>query len=306
VAIVLPLIIAAYEFYFATAGRRYFLRVLTYLSPLILLSFLYYWLYVLVPLVEVRLHAAPTNIYMALKALAYYLRYLVFPVGLSAEHSLFWSASFFEWPSVLSVVVFISFLGAIIFFFRRDKIISFALAWIFITWLPVSNLFLHLSYYFAERYLYAPSFGICLIFGRLAALFSDTKVIRYKKAAALLFPALIVLFSANTVTRNTDWKDSVSLWSDAAKKSPNSAYAYYNLGAAYQNEVKDYSSALLAYRQAAQLKPDMADAYLNIGVIHYMQGNYGKARDAAKKLLEIDASSKEGRILLQKTAGRGL
>jgi len=63
---------------------------------------------------------------------------------------------------------------------------------------------------------------------------------------------LIIALSAVAFARNVAWEDSVSLWRDAAEKSPGKARANYELGVAYSFQGKE-DRAFFYMRKSAEI-----------------------------------------------------
>lgn len=66
---------------------------------------------------------------------------------------------------------------------------------------------------------------------------------------------LLVILGCFTATRNYIYRDEIALWKDTARKSPQKARVYNNLGYAYTLEGR-YEEAKEAYLKALVLKPD--------------------------------------------------
>ena len=116
---------------------------------------------------------------------------------------------------------------------NKNPLLTFFLLWYLITLLPTSSIF-PLGDVAVERRLYLSSIGIAVVCAHLFIWIS--KRVNTKFSTALLIATLTV-FGYLTVDRNRVWKDELSLWNDAAKKSPNKvrvlnnrAFAYYKAG----------------------------------------------------------------------------
>jgi tetratricopeptide (TPR) repeat protein len=126
----------------------------------------------------------------------------------------------------------------------------------------------------SERNLYLASIGLLLALVVLAATFAridDMAKHRLlvRSVGASMACVLVVGLCLMTVQRNTLYRDQLSLWSDAVKKSPNKARPHNNLGHAYALH-GDWDRAIDEFRIAAQLDSDyvlaqdnLRDAYLH-------------------------------------------
>jgi tetratricopeptide (TPR) repeat protein len=105
----------------------------------------------------------------------------------------------------------------------------------------------------AERYLYIPSLGSCLIL----ALISERagKATRSQIPGILLVLVILGYYGALTMDRNRDWRDEETFWSETAKTSPYDG-AFFNFGILYF-ETGQYHLAKREFQSALVLDPSM-------------------------------------------------
>jgi serine/threonine protein kinase/Tfp pilus assembly protein PilF len=98
----------------------------------------------------------------------------------------------------------------------------------------------------------------------------------------------------STVTR--DFPSAVKSYTEIAAATPNEAYAYVDLGRAYE-KAEDSTHAIENYLKATRLKPDYAAAYLRVGNLYTRTGEYKSAVAAYDKAESIytDTGVIEGR-----------
>ena len=87
--------------------------------------------------------------------------------------------------------------------------------------IPASNLFFYVGFVIAERILYIPSMGFCLLVGQgvsLLAARGRTEWERRSVKAAVL--AVMVLFAARTWQRNRDWQTEEKLYTAGIAVNP--------------------------------------------------------------------------------------
>jgi tetratricopeptide (TPR) repeat protein len=203
---------------------------------------------------------------------------------------------------------------------RGDGLPLFALAWIALTLVPsLAILWKIPDAPLAERYLYLPSVGFCLLIGALAAQGWSRAQGSLRIAAAVGAAALLLAASVVTVRRNPVWHDDLALWTDTETKSQVSGMAARNLGTAYQtlgraaearaafaraltrrNDARglqtihnnlgslamldeDFAGARRSYEQALSQAPNAADTIFNLGLA-ILQGG-GGTPDAARQAL---------------------
>lgn len=137
------------------------------------------------------------------RALLKYLQLLAAPVTVTGDygfnsipiaHAGDWDA----WAAlVLAAAIIVFALRAI----RKRPSIALAILFSFITLLPVSNWIVPTSWVMAERFLYLPSLGICLIGATIWAGIADLRV-KTILAAGVMAAAILLCISHNYVWRN--------------------------------------------------------------------------------------------------------
>lgn len=69
---------------------------------------------------------------------------------------------------------------------------------------------------------------------------------------------------ALTYRRNEDYRSGVRIWADTVAKSPQNAYAHYNLGIALGSDPRRLAAAMTQYREALRLMPNLIAAQTNL------------------------------------------
>ncbi|XP_073671117.1 protein O-mannosyl-transferase TMTC1 isoform X3 [Paramisgurnus dabryanus] len=132
--------------------------------------------------------------------------------------------------------------------------------------IPASNLFFRVGFVVAERVLYMPSMGYCvLVVHGLNRLYS---MVSRWGAAALTVSMLVVLllFSWKTVQQNEIWLSREALFRSGIQTLPHNAKVHYN----YANFLKDRGrnqEAIYHYKTALSLYPRHASALNNLGTL---------------------------------------
>ncbi|XP_044858191.1 protein O-mannosyl-transferase TMTC1 isoform X2 [Mauremys mutica] len=132
--------------------------------------------------------------------------------------------------------------------------------------IPASNLFFRVGFVVAERVLYMPSMGYCILF--VHGLKKLCAWLNRWGATALTLSALLLLllFSWKTVKQNEIWLSRESLFSSGVQTLPHNAKVHYN----YANFLKDQgrnSEAIYHYKTALKLYPRHASALNNLGTL---------------------------------------
>ncbi len=144
--------------------------------------------------------------------------------------------SFSDIPVLLSVLLHLFLLIWALSHIRKKSTVAFGILYYFITFSIVSNLFFPIGTNMAERFMFMPSLGYCLIIASgLYALGN-----RWRKLNALplkkLYAGLTVvlaIYAILTVNRNFDWKDNYTLFSKDILVSKNSGKMNTGLAAEY-------------------------------------------------------------------------
>ncbi|KAM9327506.1 protein O-mannosyl-transferase TMTC1 isoform 2-T2 [Pholidichthys leucotaenia] len=132
--------------------------------------------------------------------------------------------------------------------------------------IPATNLFFRVGFVVAERVLYMPSMGYCILvahgLGRLCAVVGrwGTTVL------SLSVLMLLLLFSWKTVQQNTVWVSREALFRSGIQTLPHNAKVHYN----YANYLKDtgrHQEAIHHYNIALRLCPRHASAMNNLGTL---------------------------------------
>ena len=88
-----------------------------------------------------------------------------------------------------------------------------SLAVMVLSFLPATNLLFYVGFVVAERVLYIPSIGLCLMLGHgMSQMFKGHKGQTRKIASICGLVILLAFFGLKTLRRNQDWKDEESLY----------------------------------------------------------------------------------------------
>jgi tetratricopeptide (TPR) repeat protein len=150
---------------------------------------------------------------------------------------------------------------------RRSIEVAIAAAFFAVPLALTTNILFPIGTIKAERLLYLPSAGWCLL---VAWLVAEACRDRVRLRVALLV-ALTLAYSARTVERNRDWNDNLALFDSALAVEPGSAKVHYNLGVSYELQGR-LDEAHVHYRQALAIYPEYAEAAFNIANIYLRRG----------------------------------
>ncbi|XP_056912055.1 protein O-mannosyl-transferase TMTC1 isoform X5 [Takifugu flavidus] len=132
--------------------------------------------------------------------------------------------------------------------------------------IPASNLFFRVGFVVAERVLYMPSMGYCILVA-LGVSRLCTVVGRYGTTVVSVSVVLLLLsFSWKTVHQNQVWLSREALFRSGIRTLPHNAKVHYN----YANFLKDsgqLQEAIQHYSTALRLYPQHASAMNNLGTL---------------------------------------
>jgi tetratricopeptide (TPR) repeat protein len=199
-----------------------------------------------------------------LRVIAKYVQLLIFPISQNLDYDFVISKSMLGINELISGTVVISLLASIFVLYRKYPLISFGLAWFFITLLVESSIIPIRDVIFEHR-LYLPMFGFAIIL--VVALLEVLNKIKLTPLI-IVFSVIVSMYAYLTITRNTVWKTNLSLWQDVVQKSPAKARPHINLGVAYFQLLKPLA-AIEQFNIAVKIEPennqiyyDRAEAYL--------------------------------------------
>jgi Flp pilus assembly protein TadD len=299
-AITLPVVIILYDLCFKEK-----LKLKKY-APYFAVAFFYLFIRFFMLGIGARTEAYPGgSFYLTFltmgKVFLKYIALLILPVNLTPfqyvkpASSIFESGVLLPWAGLLVLLIYSPKI------YRSSRLAFFCIAWFFITLFPVSNI-IPIQIFIAERYLYLPSVGFCLLFA-LAIEEAHLRLPARKKIAPLVFFVLaITSYSAMTIDRNLDWRDEVTLWTRTVEASPNSINAHKNLdralnhsyyrhqvdkGLIYFNEGK-YQEALNEFEVAAIFRPNDPIVYIYLGNVYTAVGMFDLAELEYRVAIELD------------------
>ncbi|XP_067123491.1 protein O-mannosyl-transferase Tmtc3-like isoform X2 [Centruroides vittatus] len=168
---------------------------------------------------------------------------------------------------------------------EQSNILIISLALIIFPFLPASNLFFPVGFVVAERVLYTPSMGFCLLVAHGWNLLNER--LEWKSIMKILLMFLFCIYALKTVLRNYDWRTELTLFQAGLKVNLRNAKLYNNVGHALESK-GNFKEALHYFIQAANVQPDDIGAHINVGRTYNNLKMYTEAEQAfwkAKNLL---------------------
>lgn len=156
-----------------------------------------------------------------------------------------------------------------------ENLVVFALGLMAIPFLPATNLFFYVGFVIAERVLYIPSMGFCLLLAvGVRSLYVRLRQKSSRTALVYCCAVIVLLFGAKTVLRNRDWQSEEMLYKSGIYVNP--AKAWGNLGNVLKSQGK-MEEAEQAYRNALYYRSNMADMLYNLGLLLQESNKFSEA-----------------------------
>jgi protein O-mannosyl-transferase len=252
----------------------------------------------------------------ALHLMMAYWAKLAFPFQLNAYYAFFPVRSALDPRAIAAIIFVLCTIAGFIYLVRHAPVCAFAVLWVWITLLPALDVNAVGRNVFAERYLYLPSIGFCLLV--VSGMFSlmSYSAVRFRKPVGICVFAVVVSgLMAETITRNPDWKDDNTLFSETLQRSPDAPFVRCMVATAQSANPSESAAAEQNYLRAIalaqqEIPPDRLDlvmAYEGLAWLYADRSNYPRALETLTRVREVaptstEADQVEGLILAR--AGR--
>jgi len=229
-----------------------------------------------------------------------YIRLLFFPVGQNVDHDMPVYPSLFVGPVFFSSIALIAlFCFAVYLYFAADrakeypelKVASFGMIWFFIT-ISVESSVIPLGELVAEYRMYLPSVGMIIAVVSLLVYAARRSSMVWPKSPWVLCAVLgaaVISLAIGTHLRNTVWDSEISLWKDAARKSPGKVRPHQNLGTYYLAGGR-LEEAKKEFLVALRLDPNNFETHNNLGIVYKRLGDYARAIQEYTTVLKLAPS----------------
>lgn len=294
-AATLPIVVYIYDSACNGKGKYAYLRVSRYNVGYIAITLAYLYVRFFYFYNPVESNLRPWGLAVRLMTIPWItlsnLKMSIFPFCLTADYNIVPVKSVFtvKFIAPLTSVILVLFTTYIA---RKD--LFFSILFFFITLIPVYNI-IPIGHPFAERYLYLPAAGIAFVAGLSVRALSS--VINTRILLPLFF-VILFIFSLSTERRNYVWRDDYSLWSDTARKMPDSSVAHSELGKIYVEQGK-LGPAIAELTTAAMLSPKDPTLHLTLGNIYARQRRFEDAIKEYQNALRIKRDYYEARLALK-------
>ncbi len=219
----------------------------------------------------------------ALKITLMYFKKTFWPFNLCSDYSFNQIPivkSWFNFGTLGGLIIVLGIIFIIIFYFKRQPILSLAGFWWLISFFLVSNFFFPIGTIAGERLVYFASLGAALFLGWIFSYFlkkyQSQKICFW--SVGIFAIIILVFYSVLSLNRSADWLTEKRLFESAARCAPNSVLSLSNLGAVYYLE-GDLANAKKWLLAAQEIYPDYPKGVNNLGLVYWREGDYQKARE---------------------------
>lgn len=286
IAVTMPAVLALYIFYFCPSPKQ---RA-AYTSLLPFLGIAGFYLFFIFILINKGLPPDPDairlntdiHIFLIIQTISSYISLIFLPIQLNAERLMDIPIFFLNGPLLFSVSL-IALIGALfVKHLLPPRKEGFAIAWFFVTLLPVININFMSGRPLAEQRLYIPSVGFCLLAALLITRYfppkSEKRSLLPSGSGMFVAGAILGCYLILTVERDKVWHSNFTLWKDTVVKSAETYRSHFNMGSAF-NERGEYEKAIAEFKQAIELNPRDHESYTSLGATYYRQGDMEQAEE---------------------------
>ena len=253
-----------------------------------------------------------------------WLRLLAWPKHLQVDYSPgeIVTATRFGLRQVAGSLVIVSAGASLLWFRRRAAVVTFGIAWLVITLLPVSNVLVPTGIVVAERTLFLPSFGFLLsvvALARWVVRSVPVPTVPLRRLGYGCVGLLVVLGVLRSAERHTVWRNDYQLWMTSTQDAPRSFRVSHAVGdllfvngqtqeairiydraieesvapwkiredfARRLHEVGNDTAAVVQLRLSLAEEPDQPVALIELATDLIGEGDYAGARSVVNRAIE--------------------
>ena len=306
-AVSLPILIVVYNLIYISKFK--WKRFSRYISSFVLF-FAVSGMYILVRLFKVSLSEQAkdpfdlvTTILSFIKTISLYIWKILFPVYLTAYMQNELVESVFSKEFLIPFGILVVLLWVFFHYIKKSPSISFFVGFVLLSFAPLSN-FIRISgpadmgFMSAERFLYIPSLGICVLLAMgfayfirsIAGIDSETAGTAPKKNQRMIalgvLAVLLLGYTTLTILRNRDWYDNETFFKASLERAPNASILYMLLGNVYSIE-QNWEKAEETLKMAIEYisprdREEPTWIYSDLAGVYAKQGLYDKALETMK------------------------
>jgi protein O-mannosyl-transferase len=216
-------------------------------------------------------------------SLGWYIKLLILPHPLTFDYYPY-HVLLVGWKNPLvwlSLLLYLMILYGVLYYSKRNPILSFFFAFFLITLLPLSNLIINVGTFMNERFLFLPSVAFSFILAIGITRLTENRNPVVKIITWSLFIVLLLFASVKTISRNRVWKDNFTLFlhdvnisSGSAKGNCMAGGILYEKAFKAKSETlkKNYLDQSIIYLQKSlNIYPEYIDALVLLGNAYHIK-----------------------------------
>ena len=208
-----------------------------------------------------------------------YIKLLFWPVGQALDYSYPIVKRLLSWPNFLAFGGLLGLIALAVTLYRRRPLISFGIAWFFLT-LSVESTIIPLDPVFEHR-LYIPMLGFVVVLIDLLANRLSRKVL------IITLTVLSLSLAACTWQRNALWNDPVAFYEDNLARAPWSERVNSTLAKTYIESGR-YDDAFVVLKRGLKINPYNVKLNDNLGTLYDLTGSPKQAIEALGRAIKYD------------------
>lgn len=220
-----------------------------------------------------------------------YIYLLFVPANLHMAYEIEPVVSVWSWSVFSFAILGVLFGYLIIRSWKKNRLVSFGLAWFLILLLPRTNI-ISINRPLYEHWLYLPMAGFWLailaLIGKAIGILAKRRKDILRIIAIAVFVAIIVILATLTIRRNRDWHDPITFYEKNIRYTPNSYIQHNNLGMAYAAAGR-LEEAEKEYRRSLELDQRYPQVSYNLGNVLASQGRLEEAEKEYHRSIGISS-----------------
>jgi hypothetical protein len=230
------------------------------------------------------------RILLAPDAVLWYLRILAFPARAESIHDVF--GLFQRSPALIAagwIAISALIIGALLLR-RKSPTVSIAVLWMLVAIVPVCNIIPLPWTVIAERFLYLPSVGICLLFGVIVSRVWSVqpRLLRdvWPLITAVGLAGFLAYCAMQTYAGAPLWSNNKALSSSLLARAPGITGVHLYAGETFA-ACGDLNRSVREYRKVLDAAPKNPTALTAIFMVYMRLGQPAEAAKSARRLAEI-------------------
>lgn len=161
---------------------------------------------------------------------------------------------------------------------RVYRVLGFSFSLAILPYIPASSAFFYVGFVVAERVLYLPSMGFCMLVA--LGIWTMLKCCTPRMTQAVKFGLvyLLLLHSTKTALRNRDWHSDTTLWMSGVIQNPRNGKMIANLARQYEL-AGNISFAEELYRMGTRVRPFNLLSHYNLATLLTTLEKYDEAEE---------------------------